>query len=206
MGSYSAELVTVLLAGKTPSKADLALKAEQAAHYVRTLWITLASVVAFLTVCHIVRSLASIRRTRKDWSNALTLETGEKEAVNSHQSKGKVSLRRVPLALATCFRIVAFRTTLWIGPGAVLSISEFAFISIYVGIMLMFVLIDSEWPSLNSAAFCVHSGIARNLTITFWEDRAAHIASCQVPLIVALAGKNNIISCLWSLFADVPCF
>ena len=29
----------------------------------------------------------------------------------------------------------------------------------------------------------------------FFEDRAAHLASCQLPLIVALAGKNNIISC-----------
>ena len=28
----------------------------------------------------------------------------------------------------------------------------------------------------------------------FFEDRAAHIASSQVPLIVALAGKNNLIS------------
>lgn len=35
---------------------------------------------------------------------------------------------------------------------------------------------------------------AHDLKTLFWEDRAAHIASCQLPLIVALAGKNNIIS------------
>lgn len=40
---------------------------------------------------------------------------------------------------------------------------------------------------------------ARNLDFVFWEDRAAHMASCQVPLIVALAGKNNVISCQYLL-------
>lgn len=29
----------------------------------------------------------------------------------------------------------------------------------------------------------------------FYEDRAAHFASSQLPLIVSLAGKNNILSC-----------
>lgn len=29
----------------------------------------------------------------------------------------------------------------------------------------------------------------------FWEDRAAHLASSNLALVVALAGKNNIISC-----------
>ena len=39
--------------------------------------------------------------------------------------------------------------------------------------------------------------IAEDLQSWFYEDRAAHLASCQLPLIVALAGKNNIISCMW---------
>lgn len=29
----------------------------------------------------------------------------------------------------------------------------------------------------------------------FYEDRAALMASSQLPLVVALAGKNNVISC-----------
>lgn len=37
--------------------------------------------------------------------------------------------------------------------------------------------------------------LAEDLDEFFWEDRAAHLASCQLPLIVALAGKNNIVSC-----------
>lgn len=36
---------------------------------------------------------------------------------------------------------------------------------------------------------------AEGLQTWFFEDRAAHLASCQLPLIVALAGKNNILSC-----------
>ena len=37
--------------------------------------------------------------------------------------------------------------------------------------------------------------VAEGLNDWFYEDRAAHFASCQLPLIVALAGKNNVISC-----------
>ena len=35
---------------------------------------------------------------------------------------------------------------------------------------------------------------ARDLETWFYQDRAAHLASCQLPLVVALAGKNNLIS------------
>lgn len=31
-----------------------------------------------------------------------------------------------------------------------------------------------------------------------YQDRAALLASCQLPLIVALAGKNNVISCAYT--------
>ncbi|KAF9641853.1 hypothetical protein BDM02DRAFT_3177017 [Thelephora ganbajun] len=31
---------------------------------------------------------------------------------------------------------------------------------------------------------------------SLWEDRAAHIGASQVPIVVALAGKNNIVSLL----------
>lgn len=36
---------------------------------------------------------------------------------------------------------------------------------------------------------------ANELETFYFEDRAAHLASCQLPLIVALAGKNNVLSC-----------
>ena len=35
-----------------------------------------------------------------------------------------------------------------------------------------------------------------NLAATYWANRAAHLATSQTPLIVALAGKNNIITLL----------
>ena len=37
---------------------------------------------------------------------------------------------------------------------------------------------------------------AHDLDVKFYEDRAAHFAAAQLPLIVALAGKNNLISFL----------
>lgn len=52
--------------------------------------------------------------------------------------------------------------------------------------MEMTLLLPFDWLTPNTA---------RDMDTFFFEDRAAHIASCQLPLIVALAGKNNIISC-----------
>ena len=36
--------------------------------------------------------------------------------------------------------------------------------------------------------------MGQNLDINYWSNRAGCIAASQMPLIVALAGKNNVIS------------
>jgi ferric-chelate reductase len=37
---------------------------------------------------------------------------------------------------------------------------------------------------------------ANNLEVWYWERRAGQMANIQLPIIVALAGKNNVISWL----------
>jgi len=90
---------------------------------------------------------------------------------------GRASWRRLPDAIASAFRILAFRIHIPIGPGSVATVSELTFIFGYITVIFVLLLIKTH--DLDS----------------FWyEDRAAHYASSQLPLIVALAGKNNIIS------------
>jgi hypothetical protein len=124
----------------SPSKADLALKAEQAARYARDLWITLACIIAFVSLCRITQGIFS-------WIGSRLIQTAEKSGEHgghhSQQFNRGSSLCNFLRALATAFRITAFRTTLRIGPDAVISLSEFAFIAGYIALMLMFVLIDS---------------------------------------------------------------
>ncbi|OBZ76332.1 putative ferric reductase transmembrane component [Grifola frondosa] len=146
----------------TPTAADKALKAGQQAKYVKELWILIASIIAFLALSS-SRQAVFEGRAIVGGSSTWT----DRESV----------LETVPAALASVFKVVAFRRHIPIGPGSVASITELLFILGYMAAMISFTLVNTE-----------------NLDSWFFEDRAAHLASCQLPFIVALAGKNNIIS------------
>ncbi|GJE84448.1 ferric reductase family protein [Phanerochaete sordida] len=161
----------------SPTAADLALKAEEQRKYVKDLWIFLASVVAFLTAVRAVRLALSLA-IRPRSTTPQPSEKHDPEAAHARHN-GRVSLRRLPMALASVFRVVAFRLNIPIGPGSVASVTELTFVLGYIATMLIILLINTN-----------------DLDTWFYEDRAAHLASCQLPLIVALAGKNNIISWL----------
>jgi hypothetical protein len=44
-----------------------------------------------------------------------------------------------------------------------------------------------------------HILVADNLNVRYWSNRAAHLAAVQIPLLPALAAKNNIIGCEYAL-------
>lgn len=134
---------SAMVASRAVSKADSLLKAKQQREYVKDLWIFLASVVAFLTVIRALRALASFAFRPKP--SPAHLEKGGEEALPQGQT-GKFSCRRIPSALASTFRMVAFRTNIPIGPGAVASTVELLFIIGYIVTMLVFTLIDSKCP------------------------------------------------------------
>ncbi|KAI0796559.1 ferric reductase NAD binding domain-containing protein [Abortiporus biennis] len=177
--AWSFTLPVVRPRGFSPSSADKALKAEQQAAYVRDLWILIASVVAFLAVIRFTRLFFSIifKHTNVSSKNILSTEKGPEDVQPGRT--GKISLRRIPAALASGFKVVAFRLNIPIGPGDVATVTELLFIFGYIITIFILLLVDTE-----------------GLNDWFFEDRAAHFASCQLPLIVALAGKNNIISFL----------
>ncbi|EMD40636.1 hypothetical protein CERSUDRAFT_111219 [Gelatoporia subvermispora B] len=159
-----------------PTAAQKAEKAHQQAEYVRDLWLIIASIIVFLALIRVTRFLLArlfklSPSVKSDQSKKYSLET-----IDPNQTR-RASWRRVPSAIASAFRIVAFRCSIPIGPGAVASIAELTFILGYI--IVMFVLLFTNTDGLEDF---------------YYEDRAAHLASCQLPLIVALAGKNNIIS------------
>lgn len=132
---------SAMVVSRAISKADSLLKAKQQREYVKDLWIFLASVVAFLAVIRALRALASfVFRPRPPPANS---EKEGEHALPQIQT-GKVSCRRIPSALASTFRTVAFRTNIPIGPGVVASMVELVFIIGYIVTMLVFTLIDSK--------------------------------------------------------------
>ncbi|KAI0049652.1 hypothetical protein FA95DRAFT_1488950 [Auriscalpium vulgare] len=160
------------------SAADRLLKAEQQRRYVRELWIFLGSVLAALACFRLLRLLVSRLHKRM-----LSVLQGAKGPDNhSLEEAGvvpstRVSWRRLALASGALFRTVAFRWTIPIGLNAVASVSELSFIVVYFVATFTWLFVDT-----------------RNLSAVFYEDRAAHLASSNLALVVALAGKNNIIS------------
>lgn len=167
------------------------MKAEEQAKYVKDMWITLASVVALLTFIRVVRFLVSLVPSSK-----VTAADVEKQSLGVAPPNGKIFWGRLPDAFFSAFRAVAFRLNIPIGPGSFATVAELLFILGYIAVMLILLLINSGHGSFIIVCVgltCVIT--AEGLTTWFFEDRAAHLASCQLPLIVALAGKNNIIAC-----------
>jgi ferric-chelate reductase len=145
---YSTDDYMVLLA--TPTLRDRQLKVKQIEKYVRLQWIVFGSLMGFFTILNVTRSLLTYYRVRRKstvTAVATTASGGDAEKASATPppagSSNKMALRRLPAAVSSGFRIVAFRWTVWYGPGSVLNLSELALIWIYVGLNLMWTFIDS---------------------------------------------------------------
>ncbi|KAF8592671.1 hypothetical protein K439DRAFT_1504455 [Ramaria rubella] len=156
---------------------DRLLKLAQQARYVKEVWWFLASVIAAMSLIHYGSILLKLYQHRRQL-NARSVEEKSGEAAIPGGT-GKICLRRLPNALISTFRIIFFRWTIPIGTHSVASVAELLFIAGYISGLLV-------WEFANS----------KSLEVYLWEDRAAHLASCQIPLIVALASKNSIITLL----------
>ncbi|KDR83594.1 hypothetical protein GALMADRAFT_219415 [Galerina marginata CBS 339.88] len=166
-----------IFARASPTAADRLIRNKVQIAHVQQLWYFLASVIAFFTIVHALRyswfKLAPLPEHR----NLSAKEKGDEEKSSTRVATS--ASRRSLSALTTSFRIVFFRWSLPIGPGAISSIAELSFVFSYIAAMFVWLLVDT-----------------RDLASFMYQDRAALIASSQIPLIVALAGKNNVISWL----------
>lgn len=184
----------------SPSRAELELKAEKQAEYVKQLWFLLAAVIGLLSIINWTRRLLRRMRSPKAQKRGPDTPAESAYAIENvpfpSNSAGRVHLRRIPQAISSFFRVLAFRTTVPIGPSSVMLVSELTFIAGYIVALLVWLWINSESQNRSLLSPLTRMlPLADDLDTFFFEDRAAHLASCQIPLIVALAGKNNIIAC-----------
>lgn len=138
--AYSPELLEVLATSGAPSAADKALKNHYQRLFVKDLWIIIASVVAALTL---VRGVSYILTSARISARRKPSDLDEKAEPPSTNT-GRFSPRNIPSAIASAFRIVAFRITVPIGPASCASISELTFICSYIAVLLVFAFVDSE--------------------------------------------------------------
>ncbi|KAI0265185.1 ferric reductase NAD binding domain-containing protein [Gloeopeniophorella convolvens] len=161
---------------RATSAADRLLKNRLQRQYVKDFWICMGSVLAFLAAIRLAKVLLSVRHKR-DRPSPTEDEKKTPLEVAEPSNTRRISWRRIPVAFATLFRIVAFRWTVPIGLKSVMSISELTFIAGYITTMFVFLFVRTH-----------------DLNYVFYEDRAVHLAASNLSLVVALAGKNNIIS------------
>ncbi|PPQ99070.1 hypothetical protein CVT24_003630 [Panaeolus cyanescens] len=171
----SADYINVEIRARPSTPADRVIRNQKQREHVKQLWIFLACVLFTLTVIRFLRYVVS-RLTRNHEERPPSTDRDDKES-NKQEPLATSAFYRLRMALASGFRILFFRKSIPIGPGSIASLSELSFILIYIAAMFIWLLVDT-----------------RDLWAVMYQDRAAHLASSQLPLIVALAGKNNLIS------------
>ncbi|KAH8113680.1 ferric reductase NAD binding domain-containing protein [Phellopilus nigrolimitatus] len=139
-----------------------------------------------VTLLALRRASRNARSTSLPATNAkeVSKKDRDREAVQCSGNSGRVSLRRIPFAILNAARVVAYRITLRDGQGASLPLVEIVIPACYVVALLTFAF---------TRARDIGTGI---LDPNYWADRAGTLAVSQLTFIVALAGKNNIISAL----------
>lgn len=123
---------------------DRLIKAELQAKYVKELWFFLTAVIALLACFRAARYLVGL--IIKPSLVQLSKDKNDPESIRS--GNGRISIRRVPAAVAAAFRIVAFRWTIPIGPRSVASVSELVFIVGYILAIFIWLLVDSMFDLL----------------------------------------------------------
>ena len=134
--------------GFEPTEADIALKHAQQSKAVKNFWIIIAAVVGFLAVVRLlryaVRLLVSSRPSEvQAGANDEKAQKVSPEAVIPGRT-GKASWRRIPAALTSGFRVIAFRVSVPLGVGSA-SIAKLFFIWSYMATILAFTFVNSEY-------------------------------------------------------------
>ena len=132
----------------SPSAADIALKAEEQHTYVKELWLILTGVIGLLTLINAFRYILRLASSPRSKASNNANEKGSPEAFTPGRT-GKASLRRLPATIASLFNVIAFRTTVPIGPSAVASVTELTFTLGYIVVMLVWLFVDSKTNSLS---------------------------------------------------------
>lgn len=128
-----------------PTTAEKNLKAYQQSKYVEELWLLLTAVIGLLAIINwSLQLLNYLRKPKRNFNDDVTsVEKRSPEALDPGRT-GRISIRKVPNAVVTMFRVIAFRTTIPIGPSSVMSVTELTFIVGYIVAILIWLWIDSE--------------------------------------------------------------
>lgn len=141
--STHADLLAVSLLSSRTTTADRQFRDQTQTKFTKQIWYLIASVIALLAFIRVARYFYSFVTIPKPALEKES-ETKKPDLERASPRMGRISFRRLPVAVATAFRIVAFRWTIVIGSFAVSSVSELAFILGYMAAIFIWLLVDSK--------------------------------------------------------------
>ncbi|OBZ70410.1 Ferric/cupric reductase transmembrane component 7 [Grifola frondosa] len=128
-------------------------------------------------VC-LIATAAAVNLSWLLWSRYVRYVSRRQNAVTSSapSQRGSVSLKRVPNAVLAASRIVGFR---WTIPGVKMMMLEILVTIAYIAAILVWTFVNTDELKNNK-----------------WRTKSGILAAAQLPLLVVLSSKNNIISLL----------
>ncbi|KAI0320573.1 ferric reductase NAD binding domain-containing protein [Amylostereum chailletii] len=170
----SPERLSPSLSHKALQSIDKVLRVQRAEDYPKQVWYFLACFIGLVGLANHV-SLISFHRHRHRFPAQGDAET------QRPSSTGSISYRRLPLAAVNAWRVIAFRSHVRIGHSYSLNLAEVFMTATYITILFV-------WTMYNTNAL-----VGPKYDPKYYANRAGNIAARQLPLIVVLGTKNNII-------------
>ena len=168
-----------------PRATDKDLKNARILAYPKQVLYFIASFIALISLCHFLSMFYNfiIQKRIREWKRRST-----------------VSLTRLPAAVADSFRALAFRWTVPVGSSHELNFVEVGLTLAYMAVLYTWAFVNSmlhlfTLPNANSHLIPATSLTGIKVDPQYYADRAGNIAASQLPIMVALGSKNNLISC-----------
>ncbi|KAJ7266988.1 ferric reductase NAD binding domain-containing protein [Mycena haematopus] len=139
--------------------------------YPQYVWYLLASFIALVSLYHFTFAFISWVRSKP-------------RAISTSSTRGHGSFLRIPVTILNVVRNAAFRTTVYFGGSYTLNLTELFMGCAYIALLF-------TWAFVNTTNL---EGVS--LSPQYYANRAALIAATQLPLLVALGTKNNILTLL----------
>ncbi|KAI0916552.1 hypothetical protein AcV5_003008 [Taiwanofungus camphoratus] len=163
---------------------DKTLRATRTREYPDEVWYFLACFIGTLAIFNWGSWAISKLSSKLSKKSAMDAEGG------AGATNQRISLRRIPSAIANAYRVIAFRWTLQIGNSYTLNMAE-------VFVTCAYIIAIFVWEFINTTDL-----EGEKLDYSFWGNRAGTIASSQLPLITALGTKNNVVSYITGVSYD----
>ena len=168
-----------------PRATDQDLQNARILAYPKQVLYLVASFIALISLYHFFSMFYHfiIRKRVHEWKRRTTL-----------------SLTRLPAAVTDSFRTLAFRWTVPVGSSHELNFVEVGLTLAYMAVLYTWTFVNSMLHLLPLRNAHLNSILATSLTgikvdPQYYADRAGNIAASQLPIMVALGTKNNLISC-----------